>query len=292
VYGGQTPHKYQQMSFVAIIGAGSLGGALTHHLALGDQVREIRLIDSDERIARGKALDIRQSSPIDGFATLLSDAGSITGVAGAAAIVVADAASGTGEYAGEEGLALLRRVVAVESSAPIVCAGAAQRELIERAVSELHIPDNRIMGSAPLALESGLRAMAGLSLDYSGVPVALTVVGVPPRDAVIAWEEASLDGQPLTARLPAHVIAALNARIPGLWPPGVYSLASAATRVVEAIIVGSRRTHSCFVGGGRVRVASMPVELGPDGVRRIVEPVLTQQERTRFENGRGEYRKG
>ena len=57
------------MSFVAIIGGGSLGGALTHGLALGDHVREIRLIDSDERVAQGKALDIRQSSPIDGFAT-------------------------------------------------------------------------------------------------------------------------------------------------------------------------------------------------------------------------------
>jgi malate dehydrogenase len=275
------------MSFVAIIGAGSIGGALTHRLALGDRVREIRLIDSDERIAQGKALDIRQSSPIDGFATEVSAAASLAAVAGAAAIVVADAASGGGEYTGEEGLALLRRVVAFDSVAPIVCAGGAQRELIERALFELHIPENRIIGSAPLALESGLRALAGLSLDYSGVPVGLSVVGVPPRDAVIAWEEASLDGQPLSARIPAHVIAALNGRIAGLWPPGVYSLASAATRVIEAIIAGSRRTHSCFVGGGRTRVASMPVELGPDGLRRIVEPVLTRQERTRFENGTG-----
>lgn len=272
------------MSFVAIIGAGSLGGALAHRLALGDRVREIRLIDSDERIAEGKALDIRQSSPIDRFATRVDASGSIAAVAGAAAVVVADAASGSGEYAGEEGLALLRRVTVIESSVPIVCAGAAQRELIERAVSELHIPENRIVGSAPLALESGLRALAGLSLDYSGVRVALSVVGVPPRDAVVAWEEASLDGQPLAARVPAHVIAALNGRISGLWPPGVYSLASAATRVIEAIIVGSRRTHSCFVGGGRARVTSMPVELGPDGVRRVVEPVLTQQERTRMLN--------
>ncbi len=49
MYGGLTPsNKYQQMSFVAIIGAGSLGGALTHHLALGDRVPEIRLIDSGD----------------------------------------------------------------------------------------------------------------------------------------------------------------------------------------------------------------------------------------------------
>ena len=275
------PH---QMSHVAIIGAGSLGGALAHTVALGDRVREIRLIDPEERIAQGKALDIRQSSPIDGFATAVTSAGSIAAVAGAAVVVIADPASGADGYSGEEGLALLRRVTAIESTAPIVCAGASQRDLIRIAVTELHVPHSRIVGSAPLALESALRALAGLSLDGSGVPIALSVVGVPPRGAVVAWEEASISGQPLTAHLPAHVIAALNARIPGLWPPGAYSLASAASRVVEALVEGSRRRQSCFVAVGPGRVASMPVELGPDGVRRVIEPVLTRQERTRLEN--------
>ena len=173
----------------------------------------------------------------------------------------------------------------MESSAPIVCAGASQRELMTRAVAELHLPEPRIVGSAPLALESGLRALVGLALDGSGVPIALTIVGVPPRNAVVAWEEASIGGQPLSAHLPAHVIAGLNARIAGLWPPAFYSRASAAARVVEAITTGSRRRYSCFVGVGHGRVTAMPVELGPDGVRRVIEPVLTRQERTQFENG-------
>ncbi len=272
-------------SFIAIIGAGSLGGTLAHTLAVGDRVSDIRLIDAEERIAQGKVLDIRQSSPIDGFATVLSATGSIAAVAGASVIVVADPASGPTEYAGEEGLALLRRIHAVETAAPVVCAGASQRELVARAISELHIPQARILGSAPLALESALRALAGLSLDISGVPIVLSVLGAPPRDAVVAWEEASVSGQPLAAHLPAHVIAALNARIPGLWPPGVYALASAATRVVEAIVTGSRQRYSCFVAAGRGAVAAMPVELGPDGVRRVIEPVLTRQERTKLENG-------
>jgi malate dehydrogenase len=278
-----------EMPFIAIIGAGSLGGALAHTLALGDRVSEIRLIDSEERIAQGKALDIRQSSPVDGFTTLVGASGALAAVAGALAIVVADPAAGTGEYAGEEGLALLRRINAVESAAAIVCAGASQRELMTRALSELHIPPSRIVGSAPLALESALRALVGLSLDSSGVPIALSVFGVPPGDAVVAWEEASVSGQPLAAHVPAHVIAGLNSRIPGLWPPGVYSLASAATRVVEALVTDSRQRHSCFVAVGQGRVASMPVELGPDGVRRVIEPVLTRQERTRLENGLGNF---
>src|SRR4051794_1404149 len=125
-----------QMSFVAVLGAGSLGGTLAHRLALGDRVREVRLIDTEEHIAQGKALDIRQASPIDGWTTLVTAAGSIAAVAGAAVIVLADPASGAGEYTGEEGLALVRRVNAVESVAPIVCAGGSPQQVIARAISE------------------------------------------------------------------------------------------------------------------------------------------------------------
>jgi malate dehydrogenase len=272
------------MSFVAIIGSGALGGAVAHTLAVRDRIGEIRLIDAEERIAQGKALDIRQSSPIDRFATAVVGSGAIAAAAGAGVIVLADPASGAGEFAGEAGLTLLRQVAAVESKAPIVCAGGSQRELIARGVRELHIAEARLIGSAPAALESALRALAGLAIDSSGVPVAISVAGVPPDHAVVAWEEASFDGQPLTSHVPPHVIAGLNARLRGLWPPGTHTLGAAAARVVEAIALGSRRRFSCFVHLGNGRVGAMPVELGEDGVRRVIEPVLTRQERTRLEN--------
>ena len=270
------------MSFIAIIGSGPLGGAIAHKLAARDRVREVRLIDPQERIAQGKALDILQSSPIENFGTRLLGSGSLAAVAGAGAIVIADGASG--EHTGEAGLALLRQIAALETSAPIVFAGAAQRELITRAIGELHIASSRTVGSAPFALESALRSLTGLSMDGSGVEVGITVVGVPPHAAVVAWEEASVSGQPLASQLPPHEISALQARLSGLWPPGPYALASAASRVIEAIVNGSRRRFSCFVAAGRGTVGAMPVELGEEGVRRVLEPVLTRQERTRLEN--------
>lgn len=272
------------MSFVAIIGSGALGGAVAHALALRDRIREIRLIDAEERIAQGKALDIRQSSPIDQFSTVTIGSGAIAAAAGAAAIVLADPASGAGEFSGEAGLTLLGQLARIESSTPIVCAGASQRELIVRGVSELHIAETRLIGSAPVALESALRALAALQIDSSAVPIAVAVVGVPPDNVVVGWEEASLGGQPLTSHIPPHVIAGLNARLRGLWPPGTFSLGAAAAAIVEAIALGSRRRFSCFVHIGNGRVAAMPVELGEDGVRRVIEPVLTRQERTRLEN--------
>jgi hypothetical protein len=204
--------------------------------------------------------------------------------AGAAVIVVADRAGGGGEYSAESGLALLRQLARFDSATPIVFGGATQLGLLRLAVFELRMHPARLMGSAPLALESALRALAGLAVDASGVEVSLRVVGVPPRGAVVAWEEASAFGQPLSSQMAAHEIAALGSRIPGLWPPGPYALASAATRVVEAIASGSRRRFSCFVALGRDQAAAMPVELGPDGVSRIIEPALTRQERTLLDN--------
>ncbi len=272
------------MPVVAIIGAGPLGGALAHTLARRDRVREVRLIDADERIASGKALDIRQSAPVERFSTRVSASGSFAAAAGAAVVVIADGAGAAAEHHGEGGLALLRQLASAEDRAPIVCAGGTQRDLIARAVGELRIDRSRVLGSAPYALESAVRALAGLAIDASGVEIALRVVGVPPHAAVIAWEEGSAFGQPIAAHLAPHEIAALNAHLPGLWPPAPYALASAATRIVEAIVNGSRRRFSCFVSLTRGSVVAMPVELGEEGIRRVVEPSLTRQERTTLEN--------
>ena len=272
------------MSFVAIIGAGAIGGSLAHTLAARDTVGEIRLIDTDVSVAGGKALDILQSGPVQGFATKLSASSSFMSAAGADAIVIADHASGSGEHAGEAGLALVRQLVAVEGRAPLVFAGATQRALMQRAVVELHVGASRVVGAAPTALESAVRALAGLLLDGSGVEVSLRIVGVPPHGAVIAWEEATAFGQPIASELPPHLMSGLSARLPGLWPPGPYALASAAARVVEGILTGGRRRLSCFAADARGRVAALPVELGADGIRKVHQPVLTPQERTLFES--------
>jgi malate dehydrogenase len=277
-------YRFLLMSFLAIIGAGPTGGAIAQTLSARDRVREIRLIDEEGRIAEGKALDILQSAPVAGFGTRLSASDDLAAAAGAAAIVVADRAGANLEHTGESGLALLRTLCRLETRAPILFSGATHRELIARSVSELRVDPVRLLGSAPLALESGLRALTGLLVDSSGLEISLRIVGIPPRGAVVAWEEATAFGQPLSAHLAAHQIAGLDERIPGLWPPGPYALASAASRVVEAILNGSRRRFSCFTVVGRSQVAAMPVEVGADGVLRIVPPSLTPQERTRLDN--------
>lgn len=272
------------MSFIAIIGAGPIGGAAAHKAASRDRMGEIRLIDGAEGIAAGKALDITQAGPLEGFGASVTAARDLGAAAGAALIVLADGAADATEHSGEAGLALVRALASIETRAPLLFAGAGPRELMGRAMTELKVDPARLVGSAPLALESSLRALAGLAVNASGVEVSLRVLGIPPHGAVVGWEEGTVFGQPLTAHLAPHAIAALSARIPGLWPPGPYALASAAVRVAEAIVNGSRRRFSCFVPVGRTGVAAMPVEVHEDGVARVLAPRLTRQEQTQLDN--------
>jgi hypothetical protein len=132
------------MREVAIIGAGELGGAVAHALARCDAVRGITLVDETGRVAAGKALDIAQSAPVEGFATQMNGTTDMSAVAGAAVIVIADR-FGAAEWQSEDGLALLRRITQMASSAVILCAGAAQRELVDRGFRE---PRLRAAGSS------------------------------------------------------------------------------------------------------------------------------------------------
>lgn len=277
------------MPFVAIVGAGPIGGALAHALAERSRVDEIRLIDLEGRVAEGKALDIRQSSPVQLFNARVTGVTSLAAAAGAGAIVFADFAAG-GEIAGETGLSTVRQISRMDASAPLLFAGGGQRELMQVTVDELHVPARRLIGSAPLALESAVRALAAALLDASPADLAIGVAGVPPRAAVIGWDAATAFNQPISSVLPAHQIASISARLAALWPPSPYTLAAAGARVAEALIGGSRRRYTCFAAidsawVGRARIAAVPVEIVRGGIGRTLEPALSRHERTAFENG-------
>lgn len=277
------------MPTLAILGAGDLGGALAHTLARRQWPGEIVLVDdASSSIAEGKALDILEAAPVDGSDTKVSGIGDVDRVAGADIVAIADRATG-GEWSGEAGLALLKRVVLLAPGGLIVCAGASQAGLMEIAVRELRLDRRRLVGSAPAALEAAARAVTAAAINAAGPEVALFVVGLPPRQMSIAWSSATLHGQPIAALLDAHRVARIDAQLPALWPPGPYALASAASRVCEALARGSRRLHTSFVVldgelQSRGRVVALPVRIGVRGVSEVPVPHLSVHERVRLEN--------
>jgi malate dehydrogenase len=276
------------MQEVAIIGAGELGGALAHVLARSDLVGSIRLIDEKGRVAEGKALDIAQAAPVEGFATQMSGSADVSTAAGATVIVIADRFA-AGEWDGEDALQLVHRLEQSAPAAVLLCAGASHRELIDAGVRELHVARTRLFGSAPEALAAGARALVALAANGSPRDVALSVLGVPPAQTVIPWEDATLAGFALTRLVDEPSRRRLAARVAALWPPGPYALATAATMVIEAIAGRSRRIASCFVApdtsaGRRTRTGALPVRLGPAGIGDVLVPSLSVVESVALDN--------
>ncbi|MGH9346836.1 MAG: lactate/malate family dehydrogenase, partial [Vicinamibacterales bacterium] len=138
------------MSRVVIIGAGDLGGAAAQALASRDRVGRVSMIDAAAEAASGKALDIQQSGAVDGFHARLVATDDLTTATGATVCVVADRfGPPASEWQGEEGLAMMGRLVPFLSGAPIIFAGAQQAGLMLRASREAGVERRRLIGSAP-----------------------------------------------------------------------------------------------------------------------------------------------
>src|SRR4051794_8317964 len=78
------------MREVAIVGAGDLGGAIAHVVARRDIVSSVLLVEEHGNVAAGKALDIAQAAPIEGFATQITGRTDIMTVAGADVVIIGD----------------------------------------------------------------------------------------------------------------------------------------------------------------------------------------------------------
>jgi malate dehydrogenase len=276
------------MDQVAILGGGELGGLLAHVLARRDIAPDIRLIDDNGRAAEGKALDISQAAPVEGFASRLSGSADASVAAGASIVAIADP-FGAPEWQGEPAVLLLKRLRDFAPRAIIVCAGASHCDLVERGVRELHISRTRLFGSAPEALAGGVRALTAIEVNGVSSDISLSVLGIPPHHIVIPWEEATVGGFALTRILGEPARRRLESRMAALWPPGPYALASAAAKVIETILGGSGRLVTCFVApddsaGRRARAAALPVRLGPTGVIEVMLPEMSVRERVRLDN--------
>jgi malate/lactate dehydrogenase len=271
------------MREVAILGAGDIGAAVARALAVRGCVPRVVLVDEARQVAMGKALDIRQSGPIEHSDTALEATDDVARVASAALVVVADEFS-RGEWSGEAALQLVGRVSKL-SAAPILFAGGRQHDVIALAVDEMKIDPSRLIGSAPLAASAIARALAADVTGTSPVDIHVPVLGLPPN-WVLAWGQATAAGAPLDGMAP-HEAARIEQVLASRWPPGPYALASAAAAVVHAALTASRRRLSCLVatpfGGIRPVVFAQQVQLAPSGVASATLPDLTPRQRVTLE---------
>ena len=165
---------------------------------------------------------------------------------------------------------LLRRAVYLKNTT-VLFAGSRQLDLVDRGVREVGLSRQRLFGSAPEALRSAVVSFAALEANADPSDVSLTVVGRPPGQIIVPWDDASIAGRRATEVLSPPALTRLDGRLARLWPPGPLTLAAAATRVVATIATRGRRALSLFVSvpreeGGRGHVGMLPALVGATGI--------------------------
>jgi malate dehydrogenase len=258
------------MPFVAILGAGPLGGALAHALADRARFDEVRLIDPEKTLAAGKALDILQAGPVDGYSTRVTGHASLDAAGGAWVVLLADPIQ-------PDPLNHLKQLHRQSPGAVLVCADAAHQTAIGRAVATGAVPPDRLVGAAPFAAESAARALLALDADLSpsAVQVGITCADAGPAACRVDWSRTTVDGTPAEVGLHREQRSRLDARLSALWPPGPLTLAAAAARVAEAAWFGARQVFPCWwvTDGGATAPAVHGLRFAPGGRAKAVTAI-------------------
>ena len=270
---------------ITILGAGELAATLARRLAEHELARRIVLVDPEDARARGKALDIAQSGPVDGFDVRVEAVARLDAAGPAEVIVVADPpALDDASLSPSRSAELAGTWVPLVGGATLVLAGVHAPALVEAAVRQ-GLARERVLGSAPVAFTAAVRRRLGGELQVEPREVTALVMGLPPGLPVLP------EGSTVVAGVPASRLSAAGLRRSASSPrtPGPVALAAAALRVVQAL-AGSRASvlpvFAALAGeyGHRGVALAVPARLAAGRIESIVEVDLQPVERVAFDN--------
>ena len=274
------------MHSIAILGAGDLAATLARRVAEQELARRVVLVDPDEPRARGKALDISQSGPVEGFDVQVEAAATLAGAGAFDVLVVAD----PGELADPllppaRARALGESLVPVAGKRLLLVAAASASTVIEAAVRK-GMGQQLVLGSAPVAYAGALARRLASEMQVEPRGVSALVLGLPPDQMVIPRESACVGGVPVDRLSPV----ALRRAAAGLASraPGPVALAAAAARVLRALRGSRPSILSVLVSlqgeyGHRGVAVAVPARLASGGVDSVVEVPLEPVDRVAFD---------
>jgi malate dehydrogenase len=278
--------------FIVVLGAGDVGGAVAQQLGTLHLGMPVVIVDARRGVAEGKALDLRQSAPVDGSASDLSGTDDAGVLANAALVIIADGEGDPGRapvsMTDAAVLPQLTLIARHSGRVPVLCATHEAATIIERAVTECGLAPSRMLGSAPEALRGALRALIARECGCRPGEVAVAVLGRAPGQLIVPWDGCSIGGRNATDVLAPPTIRRIEAQLSGMWPPGPHALGRAAARTAAGLLRGDGEVfvvQVALVRGvtGTGRPAILPAMLGPEGVRQVTIPTLTARDRVRLD---------
>jgi len=289
---------------ITIVGAGQVGSTAAHLMAK-KELGNLVLLDIDAGMAQGKALDIAEAGPVEGFDVDVSGTDDYADIAGSEVVVVT---AGSPRQPGMERTELLRRNVRVVAEASRQIARHAPEAYIILVTNPLDamvcaaqevtgFPAHRVMGMAGVLDSARMRRFIAQELGVSGKDVTAMVLGGHGDRMVPVTGSSTVGGIPLTELLPRERLDAIVERtrhgggeVVELLKTGsaYYAPGASIVDMVESIVRDQRRIRpvAAYLKGEygiQDLYIGVPAIIGAGGVERVVEIGLTESERLQFD---------
>lgn len=294
-------HKRKKIS---IIGAGNVG-ATAAHWAASKELGDVCLVDIVEGLPQGKALDLFEASPIEGFDSAVLGSNDYSQTADSDIVIITAGLARKPGMSRDDLLAKNTQIVAgvtkevakYSPNAILIVVSNPLDAMVYVAHRVSGFPAHRVLGMAGILDSARFRSFIALELDVSVEDVTAFVLGGHGDSMVPLPRFSTVAGIPLPELLPAERIQALVERtrkgggeIVGLLKTGsaFFAPSAAAIQMAESILKDKKRILPCAaycdqeygVGGYFVGV---PVKLGANGVEKVIEIKLLAEEKQAFD---------
>ncbi|MGR3468956.1 MAG: malate dehydrogenase [Shimia sp.] len=294
---------------IALIGAGQIGGTLAHLAAL-KELGDVVLFDIAEGTPEGKALDIAESGPSEGFDARLKGTQSYAEIAGADVCIVTAGVPRKPGMSRDDLLGINLKVMkavgeGIKENAPgafVICITNPLDAMVWALQQFSGLPKNMVCGMAGVLDSARFRHFLSLEFDVSMKDVTAfvlgghgdtmvplerysTVAGIPLPDLVeMGWTtQDTLDGIVQRTRDG-------GAEIVGLLKTGsaFYAPATAGIEMAEAYLKDQKRLLPCAAHcdgefGLKGMYVGVPTVIGAGGIERIADIKLTKDEKAMFD---------
>jgi malate dehydrogenase len=290
---------------ITIIGSGNVG-ATAAHWALVRQLGDVVLLDVMEGIPQGKALDLWQSGPLDGYPGTIQGSNDYADTRDSDVVIIT---AGLARKPGMSRDDLLAKNVAIVKS----CAEKAAEHspncvmivvtnpidaMVHTAFKVSGLPKERIIGMAGVLDSARYRTFLADALGVAARDVSAMVMGIHGDNMLPLVRLANVSGVPVTDLLSADELEKIVKRTQtggieivnhlktgsAFYTPGL-----AAIEMAEAVLTDSRRVMACAAYlEGEYDISGyflgVPVVLGKNGVEKILQFALTNEEKTALQD--------
>jgi malate dehydrogenase len=285
---------------ISIIGAGFVG-ATAAHWAAEKELGDIVLVDILEGIPQGKALDLYEAAPIEGFDSRVIGTNAFEETKDSDVVVVTSGVARKPGMSREDLLAtnkkiiesVVAQVVKASPNAILIMVANPLDTMTYLAVKRSGLPKERVMGMAGILDTGRFKAFISMELGVSVEDIQSLILGGHGDEMVPLPRYTTVSGIPLAQLLPMQTIDRLVDRarkgggeIVNLLKTGsaYYAPGAAAIQMVEAILKDKKRILPCCVYldgeyGLKDICFGVPVKLGAKGVESIIQLDLTSEEK-------------